>query len=800
VRYFAALFLSVAAVSWAADTRAADYARALNEAGLDPDACYRVRDLAFQREDLRFYLTDGYLIFARRVDGEIHGALFSADVAGGDAEVLLFPPHRSERLSLASFARTPNLNEHFTAAVFVFTDDTAEELQTKIQTGNPKPAPEIGTVLAQKYSETLRNLTRSYEIRLVQDRFSVNRKEVGFFYGALNGRTLSTFDVLYDPRQRDGIVTGQLVYRDNRRFFDTWTAFATRSIRMGQRQRPSATVEVQDVRIEATLQPPDLHIDAVTTMKVRARGDSDTALPFVLSSRMRVKEAQLDGTAVEVFARESMRANLAHDGNATFLVMLPKPLVKGESHTLTISHEGDVVTPAGNGVYFVGARTSWYPSRDAEFANYELIFRHPKDLGLVATGELVSETTEGEWRTATHRPSSPIRFAGFNLGDYSKVKSTKSGVGIEVCANRKFEVALQPRRDTMLIPPPAPFPSRRRQTEVLPMPSPPPAPNPASRLQDLSTDIGMAVEFMASFLGPPPLKMLAVAPIPGMFGQGFPGLVYLSTLAYLNPSERPGGLQTQYQRAFFSELLHAHEVAHQWWGNLVTSGSYQDEWLMEALANYSAMMALEKRKGRRALDSVLNEYRDNLLTEAGGKTLESAGPIIWGTRLINSQTPNAWRVITYEKGSWILHMLRMRMGDARFLGLLGALVKQKRYQRLSTEEFQQLAASFLPPRSEDPKLEGFFDQWVYGTGIPTLKFSYTVRGKAPRVRVRATVTQSDVDDEFSAYVPVDIQLPGRKTVTHWLRTASEPMPITIEVKQTPLKVTFDPANAILARK
>lgn len=800
MKYLAAILLSLAGVSYGADSRAADYARALEEAGLDPDACYRVRDLAFQREDLRFYLTDGHLIFAKEVDGRRHAALFSADVQGGDAEVLLFPPHRSERLSLASFANSPNLNEHFTAAVFLFTDETTTEIMEQIRSANRKAVPEMGSILAQKFSETVRNLTRSYEIRLVQDHFSVNRQEVGFFYGALSGRNLGTFDVLYDPRQRDGVMAGQLVYRQDRRFFDTWTAFPPRSVRTGQRQRPPATVEVQDIRIEATLQPPDLHIAAVTTMKVRARGETDTALPFELSSRMTLKETRLDGEPVEVFSRESLRANLARDGNEMFLVIMPKSLVKGETHTLTFTHEGDVVTSAGNGVYYVGARTSWYPNRDAAFANYELSFRYPKNLSLVATGEVVSEKTEGEWRIATRRTSSPIRFAGFNLGDYTKISSTKAGVDIEVCANRKVEAALQPKRDALLLPP-SPFPSRgRRPNDVLPMPSTLPPPNPTSRLQELSGEIGLALEFMASFLGPPPLKTLAVAPIPGVFGQGFPGLVYLSTLAYLNPAERPPGWQSQYQRVFFSELLHAHEVAHQWWGNLVTSASYQDDWLMEALANYSAMMSLEKRKGRRALDSVLDEYRNNLLAKVGDKTLESAGPIIWGTRLINSQTPAAWRVITYEKGSWILHMLRMRMGDARFQSMLGELVKRKRFQGLSTEEFQAIAASFLPPKAEDPKLESFFDQWVYGTGIPLLKFSYTLQGKLPNVKLRATVTQSDVDDEFSAYVPVEITLPGRKIVTQWIRTSSEPMPVTIEVKQTPLKVTFDPANAILARK
>ena len=96
------------------------------------------------------------------------------------------------------------------------------------------------------------------------------------------------------------------------------------------------------------------------------------------------------------------------------------------------------------------------------------------------------------------------------------------------------------------------------------------------------------MEFMSANFGPPPLKTLTVSPIPGTFGQGFPGLLYLSTLAYLKPEDLPMAVRTDSQRRFFSELLHAHETAHQWWGNLVTSGSYQDDWLMEALANYSA--------------------------------------------------------------------------------------------------------------------------------------------------------------------------------------------------------------------
>jgi aminopeptidase N len=269
----------------------------------------------------------------------------------------------------------------------------------------------------------------------------------------------------------------------------------------------------------------------------------------------------------------------------------------------------------------------------------------------------------------------------------------------------------------------------------------------------------------------------------------------------LNASERPPQVQSEYQRIFFSELLHAHETAHQWWGNLVTSGAYQDDWLMEGLANYSAMLILEKKKGRRALDSVLMEYRDHLLARtAQGRTVDSVGPIIWGVRLDSSASPGAGRIIIYEKGSWIIHMIRMRLGDEAFLKMLGEVVRRKRHSALSTEEFREIAAGFLPPGSPDPKLEAFFEQWVYNTGIPSLKMKHSVRGKAPKVRITGTITQTDADEEFSTLVPIEVHLPGKRVVTKWFRTSSEPVDFSIDVNAMPTRILLDPGNAVLARK
>jgi aminopeptidase N len=291
-----------------------------------------------------------------------------------------------------------------------------------------------------------------------------------------------------------------------------------------------------------------------------------------------------------------------------------------------------------------------------------------------------------------------------------------------------------------------------------------------------------------------------VSPIPGTFGQGFPGLIYLSTLAYLKEAPTMRGASQATNTLFFEELLEAHEVAHQWWGNRVTSSFYRDSWIMESLANMSALLYIENHKGVPSAALMLDNYRNYLLEKnAAGQNVDSTGPIVYGPRLENSQQPTAYRTITYGKGTWIMQMLRRRMGDQRFLALLNEVLKRYDHREISTEEFRELAAQFLPPHSDDPKLESFFEQWVYGTGIPTLKLSWSMKGKAPALRLVGTITQSDVDDEFTTLVPVEIQTGRAPAVVHWVRATSDPATFTIPLTQPPTKVALDPHNAVLRR-
>jgi hypothetical protein len=792
------MLVCAATCARASGPSAAELARSIHDAALDPAECYRVRDLSFRKDDIRVYFTDGYLIFSKPAAGQRVSAVFTTDVEGGDGEVILLPPTRGERQSLAAFTQSPNLDEHITAALMVFTDGTGAELHERVEKeAATKKVPEVGALMADKWSPVLANIREGFELRMVDDLFSPDAKKSGFLFLGLAGRERGNFDLLYDPRAREQIVAGQLADHASRLRYNIWTSFMSRSVRTGAAKRIEPGFSLTHFSIDAALDA-NLHMKASTTIKLRVGKAALRSFPFEIAGRMKVTSVRVDGTPAELSTRDSVRERaLRGSEDDALLVVTPDALPAASEHEFSFEHEGDVISSAGNDVYFVGARSTWYPRSAPEFSTYDLTFRYPKKLTLVTAGELVDDRTDGETRITRRSTNVPIRFAGFNLGNYERITGSAPGFNVEVYGNRGLEVALQPKAGVVSSDPTSHpvIPQLRRDSLQGQIPAPPP--DPLARLHAVSNDVCSSLEFYSSLFGAPALKTLTVAPIPGTFGQGFPGLVYLSTIAYLDPSSRPAPLRTENQQLFFSDLIVAHEVAHQWWGNVVIISSYQDEWLTEALANYSALLWLEKRSGAKAVDTVLDDFRARLLTkEEGGRTLESAGPIVWGIRLESSDIPDAWRAITYEKGAWIMHMLRHRLGDDRFLKMLAELRRRYQFRAVTTEEFRALAAEFLPPRSPTGTMDAFFDNWVYATGIPKLKLQSSVKG----FRVSGTVAQSGVDSDFSADVPVEIQFAKGTPQTVWVKTSSEPVSFSVTVKQAPVRVSLSGYSVLSAKK
>jgi len=692
--------LGLVATSAFANDTVASVVDDLHHLSIDPAQSYHVLDLQLSRGDIKIYLTAGTLMFTKPTAGHVVAAVFTtANTEAADAEVLVLPPTRSERASLTQFTKTPNLDEHFNSAVFVFSDETAKELIAQIQDHPVHSAAEQAQEMSASVDKILRTDINELDVRMVQGLLDNHSIENGFFYGIIGGRSLGIFDVVYEPTRPEPVLVGHIAsFPNGIQYFQVWSSFRPR------RKAPAyrAVHSISNYRLDTVIKP-DLSMASQAKFDYQASAEDGRAINLELSSHLRVTAAQIDGKAAEFF-QHGTAADTQSAGGAPLLLVAAQPLAPDVPHHIELGYEGSVVFRTTNGNYFVDERNTWYPFFSPMLTTFDLTFHCPKNLRVVATGELVSDEIAGEVRTVHRRTRVPEPLAGFNIGNYESSSMDHGAYQIELFANTLQNSATLPQQA-------------------------------ASILDYFST--------RWQLLG---IHTLAISPVEGYFGQGFPGLIYLSNVSYIPQEDRPAGLRNARLDSFFTEMLLPHELAHQWWGNMVSPADYRSEWLFEAMSSYAALEYLEQTKGRAALDDVMESYRQDLLATDKGSLIESAGPVDFGERLLDNSGVRAWHLILYEKGAWILHMLRMRLGDDGFHALQSRLLHDFENKLVSNEDFRRVAASLMPEDQSDRSLNVFFDNWVYATGIPKMSL-HTVSGAL-------SLKVTGVDDSFALDLPL----------------------------------------------
>jgi hypothetical protein len=687
----------------AADT-AASVAAELRQLSIDPAETYRVRELEIARGDIKIYLTEGILAFAKPVAGKTIAAVFTtSQTEAGDAEILLLPPTRSERAALASFTKSPNLDEHLQSAVFFFADETAQELRQQLHDAPVRPPPDDPKELAETAARVLRLDADQIDVKLARALLDRHSPKQGFFYGILGGRRLGIFDVVYEPTRFEPISIGRVAApTEGAASFQVWSSFRPR------RSAPPSvsTASIAEYRLDTTIHP-DLSLSSQAKFQYRAAREDGRVIALELSPHLHLTAAKIDGQPVEIL-QHPQNGEQPLGREAAILLVAAAPLSVEATHEIEVSYEGSVIRRTSSGSYFVDERNAWYPFLSPMLTTFDLTFHCPSDLRVVSSGELISDEVAAGVRTVHRKTQVAEPLAGFNLGNYEASTLEHGPYRIEVFGNRSEQLVNHP-------------------VEL---------PAQAANILD---------RYAARWL-PLNIHSLAISPIEGYFGQGFPGLIYLSSVSYVREEDRPVELRNVLLDSFFSEMLLPHEIAHQWWGCMVSQADYRTAWLFEAMSNYAALQFLEETKGRAALDAVLERYRNDLTTLDHGRPIESAGPLDFGERLHDNSGLRAWHDIIYEKGAWILHMLRRRLGEEAFRTLQTRLLTDFQGKLMANDDFRQLAASVLPQDQSDKTLSVFFDNWIYSTGIP--KMTLRSAGKTVALKVLG------VDEGFAVDLPL----------------------------------------------
>lgn len=623
-------------------------------------------------------------------------------------------------------------------------------------------------------------------------------------------------------------------------FYDVWSSFSlpgnkttgASSHSIATEEGRSDAIEISSFKIRAEIKPP-------TTMNAEAelqltviRGGQRAAL-FELARTLIVKEVEADGEPVEFIHNPAMEGTqLSKRGNDLVAVVFPQPIQTGQRIRLRFVYSGEVLSEAGSGLLYVGARGTWYPNRGIAMSNFDLEFHYPPGWTLVATGKRVDSQTHvaadalvrPSARTGASGPTRTvdsesvvtpgeqvgrwvteraIPIAGFNLGKYQRASTQAGDVTVSVYAAQSMERGF-PQQQTQIIPDVGGV-----QPPVVITAAPL---SPAQNEQMVADTAAHAVEVFSRDFGPYPFHELSLTQKPGNLSQGWPGLIFLSSLSFLTPEQESNLHMSSVEKALIREVV-GHETAHQWWGDLVMWRGYRDQWMSEALANYSSLMLMETDEPA-DFRAIMNGYRDNLVQKnKAGVALMEAGPVTLGTRLSCSQFPDGYEDISYGRGSWLFYMLHHMMEDGERKGSSGqadpfirALRKVRdRYEgkAITTRQLLQVFEEELP-RSlwyEGRKsLDWFYEGWINGTAVPHYQLKnvkYT--DKSEGTTVTGVILQKDAPEDLVTPVPLYAGHGSKLILLGRVFADGNETTFHLTAPAGTRKIVIDPGQTLLAR-
>jgi len=690
------------------------------------------KELVLKRDAGKFVL-NGVLTFLAPVNGKVTGAVFF-----GKGSFELVPPIEVERKSIAELTKETALHEEFDQAVFRFTDNTYEELK---KLAGPAPANlssggDPVAALAQVQKTLRKDEKYNLDGRILEDVLAT--QPGGLFWAFIHGQKASS-KLLFaiDPHglTEFGLAPEEvalLTYEDKKS--GIWAAFHFSEEYKNHEARGSQnnlTIDIEHQRLDTALDKSG-KMDGISETTFVSRVDGLRVVPFDLFHSLRVRnvlDPQGDRLA---FVQENK------DEDANFFVVLAKSLAKGDRITLTTAYSGkDAVIDEGSGNYFPVARTNWYPNTTfGDYATYELMFRIPKELIMVATGIPGKTYTEGNENVTEWKAEVPQAVAGFNFATYKKEEA--------VAEDEKYKIEGYANvKDGAL--------SAMLRREV--------------------AEAQLAIHLYTDYFGPAPYQRLALTQQPANnFGQSWPALIYLPASSFWQVY----GRGTNALSHGFTRAVAAHEIAHQWFGHAVGIPSYRDNWLSEGFAHFAASLYLQSVFSEDdTYSDFLKGWKSDLLEKnREGKRPIDVGSVTMGYRLGNSKVGFDVNRLIYPKGGYILHMLRMMMWDpvnkdAAFKTMMHDYV-QNYYNRVSsTEDFKEVLERHmtrLMNQTGDGKMDWFFNQFVYGTYLPDYKLEFSFTPITNGFTMNLKITQSNVDDKFVMPVPVYLDFGNKKVV------------------------------------
>lgn len=719
----------------------------------------QVRDLVIQRDVGRLELTEGHLVLLSPVGGRTVAVAFQ-----GQGLFRFAPPTRMEQGRLREFKDVTELAEPFTDLILIFCDSTLQELRSRVTFGEG-PIPDD---VERRVDRMMTYLGEKDDRTLDPDmlRPLLNRETNALFYAYMVRDGDDPWMFMVNPYETESV---RLMVRARHSGYTRLAEVVSQFPAGGDTvPRSPASERVKEARvaqydIESWLthgMTGDLSFSAAARLEIT----SDTAvgpwIAFALMPKIIVDSARWHDTGEPAVIFKGK-------DDYYLWVRLRQTIAPGTTETLRLYYHGDLIDRYGDW-FFIKSSVAWYPQQLGwrDVANFNLTFHYPASMTLAAVGDQTSLTREDRMVTSTWATSHPIRNASFNLGIFEthvveedgspKVSVLWSEEGHEEIGRVMLSVG-----------------------EVV---------QERNMKERVGLDVAAAMQFFGEVFGPPSVNHFYATEIPYLHGEAFPGLIHLSYATFVLTS-RDGG----------DEVFRAHEVAHQWWGIGVDYASYHDQWLSEGISDFAGLWFMQtRRKDNDKYFEMLERWRTDILARRGDSL-----PIWLGRRMdTGDRRDRNYNVIVYQKGAWVIHMLRIllldlpTMNEDRFGSVMREFYQSYKGQRASTADFQHV----LERRLGQP-MGWFFNQWVYGHEIPTYRVAWKSETDGNgKYRLQLRVRQEDVAPDFLMYVPVKVVMEDESVVRARVKITGEVSELTLPVllPSRPESLEFNDMHGVLA--
>ena len=507
-------------------------------------------------------------------------------------------------------------------------------------------------------------------------------------------------------------------------------------------------IDIKHYVFKLSLSDADNEITGTTlvTVNFKEAGMQNFRLDFINKTSVRKDK----GMVVDAVSVNNTAVDYTH-GNDELIISLPAPSTKNQTLTFTIQYHGIPYDGLRIGATKLGDRSffnenwpnrgrHWLPIVDHPYdkATSEFIVKAPSHYKVVSNGLLMEESELGNSNRLTHwKQSVPVSSWLFVLGvaDFA-VKYVDE------------------------------FRGKSIQTWVY-------AKNREAGFYDFDEPTKKVLEFYSNYVGPYAYEKLANIQTPSVNG----GMETSSAIFY-------GEDLVTGKRDERTRNVVIHEIAHQWFGNAITETTWDDAWLSEGFATFFTLLFIEDEYGK-------DEYLKGIIKAR--KSVYDMSVKMPDFSIVSERTAEKEDVtsgITYQKGAWVIHMLRNLMGEKNFKKGIQNYYAKYFNANTTTSEFR---AEMEKVSGKDLKL--FFKQWLYQPINPTINANWTYNASTKKLQIRLNQAQ-----QFLYNVPVEIGYYKKGSTTPTILTMhlkDKDQVFSFSLAADPEKLELDPRNILL---